>query len=156
MTQQTEIVVSVALNTASNGHLLNRTESDMEYMLGYHEIDYDSAMDIIEQTSDYAARKIPTLQNPTETDFDIIVNISDRNPNAHHRIDLDVYSIHLHGTRRVPFPTEKDDICPICYDEFGVEGEVNTLICGHSFHHQCILDWVTKTLTCPNCRTALD
>ncbi|KAG2304300.1 hypothetical protein Bca4012_063214 [Brassica carinata] len=61
MTQQTEIVISVALHTSNNGHLSNATVSNMEYMLEYHEIGFDSVMEIIEQTLQeiyYSARDL--------------------------------------------------------------------------------------------------
>ncbi|KAL0742874.1 hypothetical protein Bca4012_084387 [Brassica carinata] len=106
-TKQTKIVISVALKTASNGHLIHDTVCDMEYMLEYQEIDFDSVMDIIEQTSDFVARTIPTLDDSTDTDLDIIVKISDHNLEAFRRIDLDVYIIELRENRREPIPSEK-------------------------------------------------
>ncbi|CAN6995229.1 unnamed protein product, partial [Brassica oleracea var. botrytis] len=154
-TQQTEIVVSVVMKAASNGHLLHDTVRDMESMLEYHEIDFDSAMRIIEQTSDFVARTIPTLGDPTVTDLDVIVNISDHSVDAVRRIDLDIYIIELRENRRGPTPNEKDDICPICCEEFGTQEEINSLNCKHFYHHHCILDWITKTLTCPYCRANL-
>ncbi|CAF1786109.1 unnamed protein product [Brassica oleracea var. botrytis] len=117
-TQQTKIVISVALKTASNGHLIHDTVGDMENMLEYHEIDFDSAMEIIEHTSDFVARTIPTLCDPTVTGLDIIVKITDHNLDAFCRIDLDVYIIELRENRRESTPSEKDDICPICCEEF--------------------------------------
>ncbi|CAN6827767.1 unnamed protein product [Brassica oleracea] len=134
-TQQTKIVISIAMKTASNGHLIHETVCDMEYMLGYHEIDFDSVMEIIEQTSDFVAHTIPTLDDPTNIDLDIIIKISDHNLADFRRIDLDVYIIELRENQREPTPSEKDDICPICCEEFGTEGEINSLNCKHSYHH---------------------
>ncbi|WZZ87456.1 hypothetical protein YC2023_116035 [Brassica napus] len=59
--------------------------------------------------------------------LDIIVKISDHNPDALRRIDLYVYIIELRENQREPTPSEKDDICPICCEEFGTEGEINSL-----------------------------
>ncbi|CAN6831825.1 unnamed protein product [Brassica oleracea] len=155
-TQQTKIVISVALKTASNGHIIHNTVAEMEYMLEYHGIDFDSVMEIIEQTSEFVARTIPKLDNPTDTDLNIIVKISDHNLDAFRRIDLDVYTIELRANRREPIPSEKDDLCPICCKEFGTKGNINSLNCEHSYHHHhCILDWVKKSLTCPYCRAKL-
>ncbi|KAF3556277.1 hypothetical protein F2Q69_00012536 [Brassica cretica] len=140
MTQKTKIVISVAMKTASNDHLIHETVCDMESMLGYHEIDFDSVMEIIEQTSDFVAHTIPTLDDPTNTDLDIIVKISDHNLDAFCRIDLDVYIIEFRENQREPTPSEKDDICPICCEEFGTEGVINSLYCKHSYHHHCIFD----------------
>ena len=52
-------------------------------------------MEIIKQISDFVARTIPTLDDPTDTDLDIIVKISDHNLDAFRRIDLGVYIIEL-------------------------------------------------------------
>ncbi|CAN6804371.1 unnamed protein product [Brassica oleracea] len=79
-THQTKIVIYVAMKTTSSGHLIHETVRDMEYMLGYHKIYFDSVMEIIEQTSDFAARTTPTLDDPTNIDLDIIVKIFDYNP----------------------------------------------------------------------------
>ncbi|KAF2549421.1 hypothetical protein F2Q70_00023191 [Brassica cretica] len=108
-TQQTKIVIFVALKTASNGHIIHNMVAEMEYMLEYHEIDFDSVMEIIEQTSEFVARTIPKLDNPTDTDLNIIVKISDHNLDAFRRIDLDVYTIELRANQREPIPSEKDD-----------------------------------------------
>ncbi|CAH8357685.1 unnamed protein product [Eruca vesicaria subsp. sativa] len=126
-THQTKFLIFVALRTSSNGHLIHDTVSDMEYMLEYHEIYFDSVMEIIEQSSEFFARNILTLDDPTSTDIDIIVKISDHNVDAFRRIALDVYTIELRENQREPIPSEKDDICPICCEEFGTEGEINSL-----------------------------
>nr|VDD49446.1 unnamed protein product [Brassica oleracea] len=107
------------MKTTSSGHLIHETVRDMEYMLGYHEIYFDSVMEIIEQTSDFAARTTPTLDDPTNIDLDIIVKIFDYNPDALRIIDLDVYIIEFRENRREPTPSEKDDICSIYCEEFG-------------------------------------
>ncbi|CAF2049448.1 unnamed protein product [Brassica rapa] len=116
--QQTKILISVALKIANNDHLIHDMVSDMEYILEYHEIYFDSVMEIIKQISDFVAYTIPTLADPTYTNLDIIVKISDHNLDAFRRIDVDVYIIELCENRREPIPSEKDDICPICCEVF--------------------------------------
>ncbi|CAH8382745.1 unnamed protein product [Eruca vesicaria subsp. sativa] len=90
-THQTKIVISVALKIASNAHLIHNTVGDMEYMLEYHEIDFDSVMEIMEQTSNFVACTTMTLDDPTSKNLDIIVKIYDHNLDAFPRIYLDVY-----------------------------------------------------------------
>ncbi|KAJ4887765.1 hypothetical protein Rs2_27513 [Raphanus sativus] len=154
-TCQTEIVISVDMNRAGNGHLDYATNKNMEYFLLYHEIDYDSAIEIIEATSKYVADNFPAVPNPAGTDLTIIVKITDFNEDAFRRIDLDVYMIELGENRRGPIPSEEYDECSVCFEEFGTGGELNTLVCGHSFHHHCVLEWVQNNLTCPCCRVGL-
>ena len=40
--------------------------------------------------------------------------------------------------------------CAICLCEF--ENEKKTLRCGHQFHESCILEWLSRSSTCPHCR----
>ncbi|CAH8337838.1 unnamed protein product [Eruca vesicaria subsp. sativa] len=150
-TWQTGIVIHVALRAVSNGHLNYDTVREMEYMLLYHDFDFDLVMEIIEETSDFVARTIPTIEDPTCTDLDIFVKISDQNPDSLQRITLTKLCVN----RRGPLTTEEDDICPICCEKFGTGGEINSLDCFHSYHRHCILKWAKTNLTCPYCRPNL-
>ncbi|CAF2107919.1 unnamed protein product [Brassica napus] len=88
-TQQTPITISIALRTSK----------------------------IIDETTNYIASVIPTLDDVTSTDLDIIVKVTDYNPQAWSRIDLDVYTIDLRSNRREPNSSEENDICAICHHE---------------------------------------
>ncbi|XP_009102273.1 probable E3 ubiquitin-protein ligase RHG1A [Brassica rapa] len=154
-TQQTTNRISIAPRTSSNGHLDDGTIIDMEDMLQYHEINFDSVIEIIDETTNYVAGVIPTLDDVTGTNLDVIVKITDFNPKAWSRIDLDVYTIDLRKNRRDSIPSEENDICAICHNELGASGDLNTLVCNHSYHHECILGWIKMNLTCPVCRTTL-
>ncbi|KAL0844013.1 hypothetical protein Bca101_017259 [Brassica carinata] len=123
-TQQTKIILSVALKTMSNGHLTHDTARAMEHKLGYHEIDFDSVMKIIEETTDHVAHTIPRLAIP--------------------RIDLDVYMVKLLENQREPIRIEHAGKCSICCEEFGTGGMINSLNCRHTYHHHCIVEWVKR------------
>ncbi|XP_050074676.1 E3 ubiquitin-protein ligase TRAIP-like [Anopheles maculipalpis] len=43
-------------------------------------------------------------------------------------------------------------VCPICSDIFVPSAEVNITPCGHMFHHLCLLQWLERSKTCPQCR----
>ncbi|XP_053664774.1 E3 ubiquitin-protein ligase TRAIP [Anopheles marshallii] len=43
-------------------------------------------------------------------------------------------------------------VCPICSDLFVPSAEVNITPCGHMFHHLCLLQWLERSKTCPQCR----
>lgn len=52
--------------------------------------------------------------------------------------------------------------CPICLTELEEdEDEVAVLVCTHTFHRACVIDWVQKSAgqgieaTCPMCRGAI-
>uniref|UniRef100_A0A182JYN0 RING-type domain-containing protein n=1 Tax=Anopheles christyi TaxID=43041 RepID=A0A182JYN0_9DIPT len=42
--------------------------------------------------------------------------------------------------------------CPICSDLFLPSAEVDITPCGHMFHHLCLLQWLERSKTCPQCR----
>ncbi|CAG9858115.1 unnamed protein product [Phyllotreta striolata] len=51
--------------------------------------------------------------------------------------------------------TAKDSQCPVCLKEH-VQGETaKKLPCGHLYHNDCILPWLSKTNSCPLCRHEL-
>uniref|UniRef100_A0A182NI94 RING-type domain-containing protein n=1 Tax=Anopheles dirus TaxID=7168 RepID=A0A182NI94_9DIPT len=43
-------------------------------------------------------------------------------------------------------------VCPICSELFVPSDEVNITPCGHMFHHTCLLQWLERSKTCPQCR----
>ena len=44
------------------------------------------------------------------------------------------------------------DTCSICFESLMFLDKKTELMCGHMFHTQCILPWICKQDTCPNCR----
>ncbi|KAL3289111.1 hypothetical protein HHI36_003553 [Cryptolaemus montrouzieri] len=43
--------------------------------------------------------------------------------------------------------------CIICSDLFCQSSEIVVNQCGHIFHHTCLLQWIERSKTCPQCRT---
>lgn len=51
---------------------------------------------------------------------------------------------------------DTDEQCSICLDTFKLGGRVHkTPKCGHSFHTQCIDQWIKQSNSCPLCRQEL-
>ena len=48
-----------------------------------------------------------------------------------------------------------DNECAIC-QENSVSPWVSLKICGHSFHSECINEWITYRSNCPYCRAEID
>lgn len=46
-----------------------------------------------------------------------------------------------------------EDCCSICQDNLS-NGDKVYLTCGHSFHGQCIVDWLWQQKVCPLCRNS--
>lgn len=42
--------------------------------------------------------------------------------------------------------------CAICICEMDDDGTKKTLRCGHQFHSDCIVEWLSRSDTCPHCR----
>lgn len=42
--------------------------------------------------------------------------------------------------------------CPICAELFLPSDDVQCTTCGHMFHHHCLLQWLERSKTCPQCR----
>ncbi|XVF11374.1 hypothetical protein REPUB_Repub08aG0022500 [Reevesia pubescens] len=51
------------------------------------------------------------------------------------------------------FPMHVDKKCSICQEEYEGDEEMGKLYCGHSFHIQCIKQWLVHKNTCPVCKT---
>ncbi|XP_073021918.1 uncharacterized protein [Primulina eburnea] len=52
------------------------------------------------------------------------------------------------------FPTGIEKNCSICQEEYKKDDETGNLNCGHSFHIDCIKQWLMQKNTCPICKTA--
>ncbi|XP_019244382.1 PREDICTED: RING-H2 finger protein ATL5-like [Nicotiana attenuata] len=42
--------------------------------------------------------------------------------------------------------------CSICLADFVQTEYIRMLPCSHVFHHDCIVTWMTRRITCPDCR----
>jgi hypothetical protein len=49
-------------------------------------------------------------------------------------------------------PSNNDDRCIICEDNYTRDNPKEILYCGHSFHESCITKWFKQDPTCPMCR----
>lgn len=154
-TNQTGISIKINCLTSDLGYLHDETTDVMHHMLTYHDINTNSATSIVEATSNHVYDIVSKLTDYEGTNLRIIVNIEDYNPQAIHRIDVDIATINQEAGIRGPATDEEDEICTICFEKFGGVGIVNSLQCNHVFHHQCIVDWMRSNLSCPTCRLAI-
>lgn len=42
--------------------------------------------------------------------------------------------------------------CGICYEKLGDDREIIATKCGHLYHKVCIMEWLQRSLSCPECR----
>ncbi|XP_073056404.1 uncharacterized protein [Primulina eburnea] len=52
------------------------------------------------------------------------------------------------------FALDMERKCSICQEEYETDDETGNLICGHSFHIDCIKQWLVQKNACPICKTA--
>ncbi|KAH9778825.1 RING-type domain-containing protein [Citrus sinensis] len=52
-------------------------------------------------------------------------------------------------------PLHVDKKCTICQEEYEADDEMGKLDCGHSFHIQCIKQWLSQKNACPVCKAAV-
>ena len=50
----------------------------------------------------------------------------------------------------------QESFCSICIKSIDQEKTFFELKCGHIFHLSCIIEWIKKQNTCPNCRIPID
>ena len=50
----------------------------------------------------------------------------------------------------------EDVLCCICHEEMQQGDRVLALSCEHTFHHNCVKEWLGVADTCPTCRLKLD
>ncbi|CAE8630902.1 unnamed protein product, partial [Polarella glacialis] len=46
--------------------------------------------------------------------------------------------------------------CSICLENFSHGMRINVLPCSHTFHEECMFQWVTRAALCPNCRAEIE
>lgn len=70
---------------------------------------------------------------------------------------LFILNFYLKHIIRIPPAASEDpqDCCSICLDEINQDC-VKTFECNHYFHLSCLNEWVSKSSTCPVCRTKLN
>lgn len=51
---------------------------------------------------------------------------------------------------------KKNRECVICMIEFNVGDAIRYLPCMHTYHTQCIDDWLMRSFTCPSCMEPVD
>jgi len=56
----------------------------------------------------------------------------------------------VHELRLVTVKTQ--DTCPICQEAMPVGSKAKMMPCGHLFHDDCLISWVSKNNSCPMCR----
>lgn len=49
----------------------------------------------------------------------------------------------------------KNDVCPICLEEFQHAEELAVSRCRHGFHMRCLQQWLSQHNTCPMCKMCI-
>lgn len=46
----------------------------------------------------------------------------------------------------------EEELCVVCQETLVAGSKAKTMPCGHKFHDDCLVSWVTKSNSCPTCR----
>ncbi|XP_044468088.1 E3 ubiquitin-protein ligase At3g02290-like [Mangifera indica] len=66
-------------------------------------------------------------------------------------------SLKLSSTKETPgigyfyYPSEEEDVCPTCLEEYTPENPKIVTKCSHHFHLGCIYEWMERSKYCPVC-----
>lgn len=122
--------------------------------------DTSNMSDILQQSSNDLEQTVAQLRQViTDTEGPV----STRIPDSAHRYDAppaaDTAMMRLPRSRILPMDREEfahdDTACAICCERL-MDGVVITrLPCGHIYHINCAVGWLSKTCTCPECRYEL-
>ncbi|KAK1364328.1 putative E3 ubiquitin-protein ligase RHB1A [Heracleum sosnowskyi] len=66
------------------------------------------------------------------------------------------YGVELSKLNDADVPTEEEDICPTCFEDYDSENPKIITKCNHDFHLSCILEWMERSDTCPICDQEMD
>uniref|UniRef100_A0A453FSS2 RING-type E3 ubiquitin transferase n=1 Tax=Aegilops tauschii subsp. strangulata TaxID=200361 RepID=A0A453FSS2_AEGTS len=55
------------------------------------------------------------------------------------------------GGAQVCVPSDSEDDCPICLEEYDYENPKIVLQCNHNFHLSCIYEWMERSQSCAVC-----
>lgn len=56
-----------------------------------------------------------------------------------------------YGLAYIQSPSEDEDVCPTCLDEYTLENPKIITRCSHHFHLGCIYEWMERSESCPIC-----
>ncbi|KDP23250.1 hypothetical protein JCGZ_23083 [Jatropha curcas] len=56
-----------------------------------------------------------------------------------------------YGLSYVQQPSEDEDVCPTCLDDYTPDNPKITTRCSHHFHLGCIYEWLERSENCPIC-----
>lgn len=55
------------------------------------------------------------------------------------------------GGTQLYVPSDSEEDCPICLEEYDYENPKIALECNHSYHLGCIYEWMERSQSCPVC-----
>ncbi|CAH8318871.1 unnamed protein product [Eruca vesicaria subsp. sativa] len=150
MTQQSVIDFQLPIFADNEGHL-NETEY-INFMLDYHQIQPEDSAMLIHEISEYMTKILTPSVLGTNFHFQINLTLTDNNPEATARFDVDFIITDLEGTTRPPLMGERNETCSVCFENFNNGNYICALSCGHQFHFPCIGEWLRTNISCLLCR----
>lgn len=147
--------VSESINAALMNGDFNFSESDMfrnEHQVERDDSDFFYALNDTARTSsvyalnDSVGSRALNFNQSLQLDLDRILQLG-RCPTRQRLTDDEIRSL-----SRLRFEATELQSCSICLENYCQGQLLTALICGHTFHIDCIARWLRCNALCPNCR----
>jgi len=106
------------------------------------------------------------LKSPTADDISLLRDTNTNTSNSVEQLEQPPPYVQVKIAQRIGLiqhlPTgtfdgcKKNRECVICMIEFNVGDAVRYLPCMHTYHTECIDDWLMRSFTCPSCMEPVD
>ncbi|CAH8391789.1 unnamed protein product [Eruca vesicaria subsp. sativa] len=112
-------------------------------------------MRIAEKTSRYVSEVVSSLNNYEQTNEHIILHLTHFNPPSVNKMEIQTAASDLESEMTIQTTKDEYEECTICMDIISEGQDMNSLQCGHIYHHECITNWVKINESCPLCRETI-
>ncbi|KAF8081782.1 hypothetical protein N665_0867s0004 [Sinapis alba] len=137
--------------TDNQSNFNDSTIEGMEFLLPYHEIEHLDSTMLIQKASQYVMELFTTENANIYDDLQVTLRITNYNENASARLDVDLIITDIEETNRLPNSEEENNTCTVCFRNYSNGTYLCTISCGHTFHFQCISQWLRTNISCPVC-----
>ncbi|KAF8109828.1 hypothetical protein N665_0090s0011 [Sinapis alba] len=148
-TQQSIIDFKLPSITDNQGNFNDSTIEGMEFLLPYHEIEHPDSTMLIQKASQYMMELFTTENTSIYDDLEVTLRITNYNENASARLDIDLIITDIEETNRLPNSEEENETCTVCFRNYRNGTYLCTILWGHTFHFQCISQWLRTNISVP-------
>ncbi|CAH8360235.1 unnamed protein product [Eruca vesicaria subsp. sativa] len=154
-TNEDNVSIPLEFATTNVGSLTESTFTILQYTLICQNISTYLCMRIAEKTSRYVSEVVSSLNNYEQTNVNIILHLTHFNPPSVNMMEIQTAASDLESEMAIQTTKDEYEECTICMDMISEGQDMNSLQCGHIYHHECITNWVKINESCPLCRETI-